>query len=88
MYQDRNMTVVFHLFDVFELFICHLIKEEFFLECEGGKYGRNCMLDCGMCLNKEACDGVNGECQSGCAAGYSGETCNRKYQNLTSFIID
>ncbi|VDI60431.1 Hypothetical predicted protein [Mytilus galloprovincialis] len=44
--------------------------------CESGKYGRNCMLDCGMCLNKEACDGVNGKCQSGCEAGYSGEMCN------------
>lgn len=38
--------------------------------CKYGRYGLNCSLDCGNCLDSTNCNHVNGTCTSGCASGW------------------
>ena len=40
------------------------------LECEPGRYGKNCTSECGYCANKEPCNHRDGTCLIGCDVGY------------------
>lgn len=43
----------------------------FFLGCEVGYYGENCLMICDYCKNNGICGIRNGECDSlGCVIGY------------------
>lgn len=44
-------------------------------ECALGQFGKNCNYSCGHCSDVSQCSGVDGACQSGCAAGYQGLYC-------------
>ena len=45
--------------------------------CFLGKYGVNCVTDCGHCsADGESCDGVTGICPGGCEPGYKGDMCD------------
>lgn len=46
-----------------------------YLECDVGLYGYNCNETCGHCMDKLQCSHVKGTCETGCKAGYSGQTC-------------
>lgn len=39
------------------------------IECESGKWGKNCRQECGKC-DKYTCDLINGICPKGCSAGF------------------
>ena len=41
----------------------------YFSECEDGKWGPRCQLNCGKCLSSP-CNHVNGSCEDGCVPGY------------------
>lgn len=45
------------------------------IECKEGKYGDECIFDCGCCRNKMKCDYVDGICVYGCELGYSLDYC-------------
>lgn len=41
-----------------------------FVECEEGKYGSDCSMECGACLHLKDCDHVTGHCSGGCKPGW------------------
>ena len=45
--------------------------------CPDGKFGNKCKHDC-YCLNSEICDKDSGQCDSGCAPGWTGDGCQSK----------
>lgn len=45
------------------------------IECKEGKYGDECIFDCGCCRNKIKCYYVDGICVDGCELGYNLEYC-------------
>lgn len=50
----------------------------FLTECVIGRWGHDCLQECGNCQNNTGCDRDTGECPTGfprCAEGYSGEAC-------------
>nr|XP_022290416.1 scavenger receptor class F member 2-like [Crassostrea virginica] len=47
-------------------------------ECNGYKYGQDCNLTCGHCLDDKQCHHVNGRCIRGCEVGFEGETCMKE----------
>ncbi|XP_060608617.1 protein draper-like [Ruditapes philippinarum] len=54
--------------------------------CPSGKFGRECMFTC-HCKDGADCDDTSGFCVSGCASGWSGNSCqqrNAAYGRLTS----
>lgn len=46
-----------------------------YLECDAGTYGERCNETCGNCLDNAICNHVDGNCSTGCAAGYQGILC-------------
>ena len=50
--------------------------------CQYGRYGLNCSLDCGHCIDSTNCNHVNGTCTLGCAPGWQNlDKCvTRKYR--------
>lgn len=52
------------------------------IECGNGKYGSNCLLNCGHCKKMSDCNHVDGSCMSGCFPGYNGSRCiDRKHNS-------
>lgn len=50
--------------------------ETYYIEaCNQMKYGENCSMLCGHCVNSEQCHHIKGSCISGCASGYQGPIC-------------
>lgn len=47
----------------------------FIEDCKDGKYGKNCSISCGNCLESEQCNHINGICMNGCDSGYQGFLC-------------
>lgn len=48
----------------------------FITECGEGWYGINCSLQCvGHCRDNTTCNHVTGQCDKGCAAGWTGLQC-------------
>lgn len=45
------------------------------IECDSGKYGKNCLQNCGHCKQRDQCHYVDGFCAGGCSAGYNGSLC-------------
>lgn len=68
----------------------------FSTECKDGWYGLNCSLQCvGHCRDGTACNHVTGQCDTGCAAGWTGAICdngnftsktNTLFQDLVIYI--
>ena len=58
-------------------------------ECEDGKYGLECSVDCGKCVNSTNCNHVGGECSLGCAPGWqNSDKCDtRKYEIISLYTI-
>lgn len=48
------------------------------IECDTGKYGKNCLQNCGHCKQRDQCHYVNGFCVEGCSAGYNGSLCIKR----------
>lgn len=49
-----------------------------FLACREGWYGDNCSQQCvGHCRDNSTCNHVTGQCDKGCAAGWTGIFCNK-----------
>ena len=48
-----------------------------FIECEGGRYGQDCALLCGHCVNNEQCHHFDGRCLNGCQPGFQGDNCTQ-----------
>ncbi|XP_061165603.1 receptor-type tyrosine-protein phosphatase epsilon-like [Saccostrea echinata] len=46
-----------------------------FRECGDRKFGEACSKDCGVCLDYQQCDHINGICPAGCDRGYVGTLC-------------
>ena len=44
--------------------------------CQSGFYGQDCAFTCGNCDGGAPCNAVDGTCSSGCAPGWTGDTCN------------
>lgn len=66
-----------------------MFKTVYFLKtvCKDGLYGLNCTQQCvGHCLNNAVCNHVTGLCDEGCAAGWSGNNCN-KGQICYAYVI-
>lgn len=55
----------------------HPSGNENFAACDGGLYGENCSIHCGMCLNSSQCQPINGSCMEGCDSGFLGENCTQ-----------
>ena len=50
----------------------------FYLVCEDGTYGSNCVQNCsGNCLNDSLCNKETGHCEAGCNPGYTNALCNQ-----------
>ncbi|XP_061185164.1 platelet endothelial aggregation receptor 1-like [Saccostrea echinata] len=48
------------------------------LECPSESYGLECKYQCSShCLNGVTCNHVTGQCENGCAAGWTGTQCNK-----------
>lgn len=61
-------------------FICIKINYFYFVECENGTYGYNCVNNCsGHCLNDSFCNIQTGNCDSGCTPGYSKNNCSEGF---------
>ena len=45
-------------------------------DCDGNTYGQNCTQTCGLCINGEQCDAVNGQCPNGCQPGFQPPLCS------------
>lgn len=51
-------------------------------ECNEGKFGLNCNLPCGHCLNNVVeCHYIDGTCLNGCDSGYQGSNCKQSICN-------
>ncbi|XP_061170989.1 receptor-type tyrosine-protein phosphatase T-like [Saccostrea echinata] len=46
-------------------------------------YGNNCNQSCGHCLNNAQCYHINGTCLDGCFAGYEGQLCMNKCNEVS-----
>lgn len=47
-------------------------------ECGEGWYGVNCSQHCGgHCKDNMKCNHVTGQCDEGCATGWTGTTCSK-----------
>ena len=56
--------------------------------CATGKFGENCEGVC-HCMNQAQCDPATGRCGSGgCAAGWTGDTCQQGRLHTGPFYID
>lgn len=50
----------------------------FITECEKGWYGDNCRHQCKRyCKDGTTCNHVNGQCDAGCNAGWTGPFCDK-----------
>ena len=72
------------------------------IACQSGFYGQDCAFTCGNCDGGAPCNAVDGTCLSGCAPGWTGDTCNegkiiltlkepittKDDQNLCGIILD
>lgn len=43
--------------------------------CNQRKYGENCSMPCGHCVDSEQCHHINGICMNGCDSGFAGINC-------------
>ena len=64
----------FHFYFFSSRFVIMYIFVQF-TECQDGKYGDGCQMDCGRCRDFKHCHHVNGTCLSGCEQGYIGGKC-------------
>lgn len=46
--------------------------------CDRGLYGVDCSESCGNCLDLTQCSSINGNCLTGCVAGYNGDLCKTR----------
>lgn len=53
-------------------------------ECNEGKFGLNCNLPCGHCLDNVDCHYIDGTCLNGCDSGYQGSNVNKVYVTICS----
>lgn len=51
------------------------------IDCNGGKYGKNCSVLCGHCQDKEQCHYIHRSCPNGCDDGYQGGDCIQGINN-------
>ncbi|XP_052282064.1 protein draper-like isoform X1 [Dreissena polymorpha] len=51
--------------------------------CETGKFGIDCSLECGNCINNTFCNNISGRCPDGCDPGWTGQLCNIECANKT-----
>lgn len=61
-------------------------------ECNEGKFGLNCNLPCGHCLDNVDCHYIDGTCLNGCDSGYQGSNCkqgicNHLFKNICWDIV-
>ena len=65
------MLLVYHGYKCLET--CHVVS--YIAECPRGYYGDRCNETCGNCLEKSACRHDTGQCETGCAEGFTGSLC-------------
>ena len=46
-----------------------------YVACEAGKFGEDCLKDCGKCASDSVCNGSDGVCPRGCQDGYQEPLC-------------
>lgn len=46
--------------------------------CDRGSYGVDCNKSCGNCHDLTQCAFINGNCLTGCVAGYKGDLCKTR----------
>lgn len=56
-------------------------------ECNEGKFGLNCNLPCGHCLNNVDCHYIDGTCLNGCDSGYQGSNCKQGICNVKKDLL-
>lgn len=55
----------------------------FFVACREGWYGDNCSQQCvGYCRDNTSCNHVTGQCERGCAAGWTGTLCDNGTEKM------
>lgn len=66
---------------------CLLIYTSVSKECTVGKYGADCKEICnGHCEDNAFCNHVTGQCDGGCAVGWSGYLCDKGILNHWSKV--
>ena len=53
-----------------------------FLDCDEGKYGANCAMNCTCASTSTSCDEVSGTCT--CQSGYTGSDCSVDINECTT----
>ena len=48
-----------------------------FSACQPGRFGKNCLEQCGECKDELYCPFTNGVCQHGCERGYRDPACQQ-----------
>ena len=57
--------------------------------CSNNTHGPSCTSVCGHCINGAVCSHVDGSCEGGCDAGWTGEACvtsKSHYVNVSVLI--
>lgn len=67
--------------------MCSICIDVYNIACEAGKYGRNCLQNCGHCKERDQCHYVDGFCVEGCSAGFNGSRCIERKQYSLSMIL-
>lgn len=75
LFKKTNFILIFKV----KNFCIHDIPYLFLSACSGNMYGANCTVKCGMCLDNEQCQHVNGTCMKGCDKGFHGSSCIEGY---------
>ena len=60
---------------------------ELISECYGGRYGKDCAQLCVSHCRYAFCDHVTGRCDGGCAAGWTGSSCNECMRNIYTHTL-
>ena len=53
----------------------NMITVSYIAVCPPGYYGDRCNETCGACLGKSTCRHDTGQCETGCAEGFTGSLC-------------